>query len=399
MDQDPARRRLLLEEASGTALLNGAPADLPPREFKLLLELAKRPGEPVSGAELASAVWPDVTWDVSQELYVLMSRLRRLLGDEGPRLLKNRRGFGYYLALPEHDVVVAKTLEVVKARRLVDAPHPDLPRQPAAPLPPISRSGARRLRARRAAAAGTVAFGLVAGSSVGAVMLSAPHIPLRKTPAPEARVETEDQTASTLERWANLTRGTNEARRNTGGGGGTPHKSRTKPRRAGAAGVVTKFVPVALVRAAPEPDAKPPSEHGVAPSEPETQARQQPQRRPSQAQPAPTRLLYHMVNKSTGEHFMTIDPSLATDRQGRGYTGAPIGRVYAEAHDYTTRIATDHESAYIFNKAWVKTQPQSETTALWYATNGRGDSFYTTSQTEATQGEWSATLIGYIRTL
>lgn len=415
---DPSHRRdechLLLEESSGTVIVDGVRAELPPREFKLLSELARRPGEPVAAADLVAAIWPDVTWDVSQELYVLISRLRKLIGDDGARLLKNRRGFGYYLALPEHEVVVAKTLEAVKARRLVagerigtaagpSADHSGAPITPEATAPPArSRPDLHPLlrRPRRGAArvavAAAVAFGLVLGSAAAGMMLAQPRTGVEIAHEPGDVAEPlgtdpvqYDTRAPRTKKNASLSRTRNKqrrTRRSTQTGGRTTTVTRFV---AYSAGTGSRFAPATARDPAPTTDS------GAAPGSPaggDTSRRER-----KQLPAAPTAYLYHMVDDE-GRHFMTTNPGLATDYQGKGYSGGPIGRVYTSPQSFTTRIATDLENAYIFSSIETRTEPASQLTTLWYATNGRGDFFYTTRQAEAHQAGWSGQHVGYIRT-
>ena len=392
----PARRHLLIEVSSGTAILDGVRVELPPREFKLLTELATRPGDPVAAADLVAAVWPDVTWDVSQELYVLISRLRKLIGDDGARLLKNRRGFGYYLALPDHEVVVAKTLEVVKAGRTATgvpaepaaASPPPAPRVPAPAIELPTRARAARPRYAVAAAA---AVGLALGSIAAAFVLEE-RVPVTVV---EQQGSDAGETPAPVDGGApDASRGRRDDDGRTKAGGRNAGNKRTRDPV-----VVTRLV------------AAPASGSGGAAatldetdrSPDRTATRDEGEQRVAQPAPrdlpaAPTTPLYHMYNDETGDHLMTTSAAQATSYQNRGYAGTSIGRVYTSAREGTTRIATDFESAYIFSSITAETAPASQLTALWYATNGRGDFFYTTRQADGAQPGWSAQHVGYIRT-
>ena len=115
--------------------------------------------------------------------------------------------------------------------------------------------------------------------------------------------------------------------------------------------------------------------------------------------PAPTRYLYHLVNPETGDHFVTTDSATAHEQEARGYEGGPIARVYTYREDNTRAITTNRGTAYIFTGSAPKTEPASQTIALWYSTNDAGDFFYTTSQSQAEQAGWTGSIIGYVRAL
>ena len=79
--------------------VDGATVDLPPKEFKILVELASAPGQPVASGELVRRVWPQDSYATTDDVYWHVWRLRKLIGDhdrDRPRIA-NRRGFGYQL--------------------------------------------------------------------------------------------------------------------------------------------------------------------------------------------------------------------------------------------------------------------------------------------------------------
>ncbi len=82
------------------ALIDGRPVALPPREFSVLAELARRPDEPVPASELALRVWPESAMVTADDVRRVVYRLRRALGDQRRRepLIRLRKGFGYYLS-------------------------------------------------------------------------------------------------------------------------------------------------------------------------------------------------------------------------------------------------------------------------------------------------------------
>lgn len=81
----------------------GAPVDLTPTEFRLLIVLAETPGRVVTNRELLTRVWgPEYADDVHYvRLYV--GYLRTKLGDDPhhPRIILNQWGVGYRLCEPE----------------------------------------------------------------------------------------------------------------------------------------------------------------------------------------------------------------------------------------------------------------------------------------------------------
>jgi two-component system KDP operon response regulator KdpE len=81
------------------ATLSGEPISLTPTEFRLLLSLAKRPGEAVSQEELISAVWGDLRQKQGSALRRYVWFLRQKIEDDAgdPRRLLTVRGYGYRL--------------------------------------------------------------------------------------------------------------------------------------------------------------------------------------------------------------------------------------------------------------------------------------------------------------
>ena len=96
---------------------------------------------------------------------------------------------------------------------------------------------------------------------------------------------------------------------------------------------------------------------------------------------------------------MTTDGNLTSQYQARGYEGGAIGRVYTSAVEGTRAISTNHGTAYIFINSAPKTEPASRAIPLWYSTNNAGDFFYSTNESEAKRAGWSASVVGYVRSL
>src|SRR6266478_1547772 len=65
--------------------------------FEFLCILAERPGELVTREELKQQIWPDSNVDFEHSLDVLVSRLRKILGDDSkyPRYIETVTKQGY----------------------------------------------------------------------------------------------------------------------------------------------------------------------------------------------------------------------------------------------------------------------------------------------------------------
>lgn len=94
-------RDLHLDPVSGNAWWQGAPLDLHPGEFRLLLALARRSGQSVSTDNLARAVWGSATKASAAYVALYVSYLQKKLEAGRPRrrVLHAVRG-GYRLSIP-----------------------------------------------------------------------------------------------------------------------------------------------------------------------------------------------------------------------------------------------------------------------------------------------------------
>jgi len=89
---------LVIDPAERRATRGGRPLRLRPREFALLLHLARADGAAVNRARLLEAVW-GLGFDPGTNLVAVhASRLRAELHREGPPMLVHARGEGYRLA-------------------------------------------------------------------------------------------------------------------------------------------------------------------------------------------------------------------------------------------------------------------------------------------------------------
>ncbi len=91
-----------IDVAARRIRIDGGEVQLPPKEFDILVQLALRPGEPVSSAELIRKLWPATTTTTADDVHCRVSRLRGYIGDRerSVPLVSNRRGFGYVLNVP-----------------------------------------------------------------------------------------------------------------------------------------------------------------------------------------------------------------------------------------------------------------------------------------------------------
>jgi DNA-binding response OmpR family regulator len=96
---------LRLDQAARVVTLAGAPLDLTPREFDLLIYLAERAGSVVSRRELMAQVWRQPFGGADDTVDVHLSWLRRKLGEtaQQPRYLHTIRGVGVKLTAPSDE--------------------------------------------------------------------------------------------------------------------------------------------------------------------------------------------------------------------------------------------------------------------------------------------------------
>ncbi|MFI9230438.1 response regulator transcription factor [Streptomyces rimosus] len=102
---EPALRvgGLLVDAAAREVTLDGASLELTPREFDLLVYLARRAGQVISRRELLAEVWQQPLGGTDKTLDVHLSWLRRKLGEtaQRPRYLHTVRTVGVKLAAPD----------------------------------------------------------------------------------------------------------------------------------------------------------------------------------------------------------------------------------------------------------------------------------------------------------
>jgi two-component system, OmpR family, copper resistance phosphate regulon response regulator CusR len=89
--------QLALNTRSQEAWLAGRPIDLTAREYALLEYLCRKSGVVISREEIAEHVWDDRYDPCSNVIDVYVQRLRRKLDQDGPSMIRTRRGAGYQL--------------------------------------------------------------------------------------------------------------------------------------------------------------------------------------------------------------------------------------------------------------------------------------------------------------
>ena len=366
------------------------------------------------------------------DLHWRIWNLRDLVGDKGRkrgrRLVENRRGEGYFLNLPEGSVEIVHRLpDPVTEEPIVPAEpvteqviHLDEPAPPTfseevvapvadepsgsdlAPVsegPPVAASETprRSVRPRAVLIAATIALAaLVSSWSVGYLLANGPasdrtpgrvaELPTDVPPKTEASEPKEKERESRKKEQGPKRKKRDRKDRSNGG-----------QKEGGSSGpVVVAAAPSeeGTGSGAPAPQQQEPSSSGSAGSDKDNAPQ------PAPALPtAPTRFLYHLVHSETGDHFVTTDGSAASEYEAKGYAGAAIGRVYISQEERTKAISTNQGTAWVFIDRAPKTEPASQVVALWYSTDNAGDFFYTTSESEARATGWSASLVGYIRTM
>ncbi|MFP3968916.1 response regulator transcription factor [Actinomadura fulvescens] len=91
---------LVIDRASLKVTKEGADVRLTPTELRLLLELARRPGQAMTRQHLLAAVWEHTYPGDSRLVDACVQRLRAKIEDEPaePRFIETVRGFGYRFA-------------------------------------------------------------------------------------------------------------------------------------------------------------------------------------------------------------------------------------------------------------------------------------------------------------
>lgn len=90
---------LSIDDASHRVLLNGDAVHLTPKEYDLLLLLARNSGRVLTHKQILTRIWGPAHSEDVQYLRVLVGQLRTKIdaGPDGPKLIRNEPGVGYRL--------------------------------------------------------------------------------------------------------------------------------------------------------------------------------------------------------------------------------------------------------------------------------------------------------------
>jgi DNA-binding response OmpR family regulator len=105
---------MVVDCARHTVRCDGKLVPLTPREYQLLLMLARNGSRLVGRAELIARVWDDNHDSDFRSVDVLMARVRKKLREAGGPIIATRRGFGYSLGA---DPIVGSAESVVGPQR------------------------------------------------------------------------------------------------------------------------------------------------------------------------------------------------------------------------------------------------------------------------------------------
>jgi DNA-binding response OmpR family regulator len=89
---------LEVDERARRATLDGCELELTPKEFDLLVALARDPGAAISRRRLLSEVWQTSWYGSAKTIDVHVAALRRKLGDPG--WIETVRSVGFRLRVP-----------------------------------------------------------------------------------------------------------------------------------------------------------------------------------------------------------------------------------------------------------------------------------------------------------
>ena len=397
-----ARRALVLELSCGAAVVEGRRIELPPREFALLRALAERPGEAVALDELIRAAWPEShEWTPKDDLYVLMTRLRRAI-DGDARFgdhIRNRRGFGYMLDLSPDQVSLVPTLAGQGAAKDVEEPN-----APSQTIPPETAARARdviphrrRARLRPVAIALVSLIAVVASWVIGFNIAGHDGVDVTQD---RARPSAEETPAPQADReGARKSNDTRQQKKDPGEDKGKDEGESSRGDDAASPVGSGETTLIASAPSAPEAESQetstsqPSADTGVASGQPGQQKEREPEPPPP---PQPDAVLYHLVN-AEGEHFMTTSSSSAEEKRAAGYSMSGEGRVFSSSEEGTVAIGLHEGSAYVY--ASVSGAPEGSNVAALYKLSKAGRFFYTTSSSLANQAQaegWGRVTAGYV---
>lgn len=390
---------LVVELATGTAIVNGTRIEMPRREFDLLAALAARPGETFSSQELVQQVWPDDPVATDQDLRTLLYRLRKRIGDHdrSQRIVANRPAFGYLIdlspnavevvrlafapddadtsviVLDEQDVAETEPSEIAAPTDSDQTVHEDTGNE--AQL--VSSKSPRRagIRVTPVVIAALVAAGLLAGSWQLGYFLSQ-----RREAAPQANArppahEPEDSGDATR-------RSKPDGNQSRSSKKGEAPRQSSEQSSQGSLSVGDSTSPVTE-----DQDSGSSTREGTGQGEDP--------REPLQ----PDAVLYHLFDPRSGDHFMTTRLSSAQAKEADGYDLSTEGRVFSSQVKGTVAISLDGDRAFVYRD--LQSAPRNTSVTALYRLETEGDFFYTASSSVANQAQaqgWARSTAGYVAT-
>lgn len=383
---------LVVELATGTAIVNGTRIEMPRREFDLLAALAARPGETFSSQELVQQVWPDDPVATDQDLRTLLYRLRKRIGDHdrGHRIVANRPAFGYLIdlspnvvevvrlalapedadtsviVLDEQDVAETELSEIAAPADTDQTVHEDTGSEAQLVSPKSPRRAG--IRVTPVVIAALVAAGLLAGSWQLGYFLSQ-----RRGAAPQAIARPPAQDPGDATRPSKSDG--NQARSSKKGE--APRQSSERSSQGGLS-VGDSTSPV--------------TEDQDSAGSTGTGQGQDP-REPQQ----PDAVLYHLFDPRSGDHFMTTRLSSAQAKEADGYDLSTEGRVFSSQVKGTVAISLDGDRAFVYRD--LQSAPRDTSVTALYSLETAGDFFYTASSSVANQAQsqgWARSTAGYV---
>lgn len=395
---------LVIDMATGTVAIHGQLLELPLREFRLLTALAQKVGQPVSSDKLLEAVWPeDFEWTAKNDLYVLLSKLRRQIDGDSKfgDNIRNRRGFGYILELPLDEVSILEPGQISEPASHLEPEVPDseplteeatqvptIP-TPESEVPPItyvtpdgvdSRGRDSRPSATLATSMALVAL-LVATSWLAGYWLSSQASSRApESAAPQSSPESQESGPRSPD--AGKSR---ESQRVAPG----PSRSRKQDQRP----AVSSGHSVTTAQSGSNP------EGGSREQEKTTEVDSGTTRKDPPPPPQPDARLFHLFNPDTGDHYMTISSATANQKQAQGYQSSTVGGVFTEQQAGTSTIALDDATVHIYKDPG--SAPAGVSVVPLFRLVKEGDAFYTSSSATANQSQaqgWSRSTVGYVTT-
>lgn len=386
---------LVVELATGVAIVNGDRIEIPPTEFEVLAALAARPGEAISAGQLLKQLMPDDPVATDQDLRTRIWRLRRRIGDHDrqDRIVGTRPRFGYLIDLPSEAVKVVRLSspdpslgqeqvivldeETPVTEQAIDDPLeiPEAPEasgvQQVSKRSPASDGRIRkmsRVRVPRALAVALIAALLSLSWAVGYwVSRGRPAAPVSVVQPPaDDSLDERDATSKRPPK----TRAANPGKDRRPG--------RDRDSDSGQA---------AVAAGDPATEVEDDTSDGAAATE----------QSETRVVPKPDAVLYHLFNPQTAEHYVTTSQTVANERQGAGYKLSNEGRVFKRKARGTIAISIDGGVAYIYRDA--DSTPDDESVSPLYRLVSDSDFFYTTSSSLANQAQaegWSRSTAGFV---